>query len=398
MKTTRSPTTTFTTLGNVLSYDPATGIGVVRIPVYTPFGEIIVTPIDDTLVEPTEFVKIKLTGSIQSDSNINTLNPAATENEIELLDNDKVFVKISKVDDGTEPGGPGQDGKFMVQLVTSMGGSTLAYTTVPITVSYSTSGDAVSSLVNNGVNTDYITLSGTVTINPAGVMGSDGNSAMIVVDVVDDFAQPTNESDEEVTVTLTGTNQPTSRVMIHNMNKDTVVIHDNDVVYVTITAFDSMARESNDDGQYKIQLSGRSDAQVIVDLAALLGTGPNADATEGSDYSLFPTTVTFNALQTMKFVNLNVLNDAELEQHIEQAELGITLLPGNSNAGVFITDNPALDSAIVNIKPYLTVSVTTTNPVTFDSTMMGSEGGDNPSFFITLPYVQEQLGRYPGRY
>ena len=135
---------------------------------------------------------------------------------------------------------------------------------------------------------------------------------------------------------------------------------------------------------------------MIVDLAALLGTGPNADATEGSDYSLFPTTVTFNALQTMKFVNLNVLNDAELEQHIEQAELGITLLPGNSNAGVFITNNPALDSAIVNIKPDPTVSVTTTNPVTFDSTMMGTEGDDNPSFWVTLPYVQNSNGPITG--
>ena len=91
-----------------------------------------------------------------------------------------------------------------------------------------------------------------------------------------------------------------------------ITIFDDDDIEVVIEASDPYAREANDDGQYRISLTGFSDAPVEVDLGVLLGNGPNADATDGADYSLSGTVVTFAAGETEQFVDLNVINDAEL--------------------------------------------------------------------------------------
>ena len=228
---------------------------------------------------------------------------------------------------------------------------------------------------NNGVNADYEALSGSVVVMP-------GNSgADIVVNVFNDFAFATNESDETVDLRLDDTDN--TDVSLHAMDEASVTITDDDGIVVSIVASDSMAREGNDDGEFTILLSGPSDAPVVVDLGVLLGNGPNADATDGSDYALSNTQVTFAPFQTSATVDLNVINDAVLEEFIEQAEVEVDSIAA-SNTGVSI--NPT--SAIVDIKPDPTVQIQA-----FDN--MGMEGADDASFIVHLPFVQNNGGPVP---
>ena len=206
------------------------------------------------------------------------------------------------------------------------------------------------------------------------------SGADIVVEVFDDFAFPTNESDETVDVRLDGTDN--LDVTLDDMNEATVTISDDDGIVVSIIASDPNAREGNDDGEYTVLLSGPSDAPVVVDLGVLLGNGPNSDATDGSDYNLSDTRITFQPFQTSATVDLEVINDDELELFVEQAEVEVETIVA-SNTGVSINQTPA----IVNILPDSTVQVQA-----FDG--QGTEdiaGADDASFIVHLPAVQSNF-------
>jgi hypothetical protein len=376
---------------DVLDFDPATGKGVVRIPAHKPLGEIVVVANDDMLIELTEYIKITLVddqgdplGPIVGDSNIVDIKPGFEMDEIELRDNDEAFVKVERIQDGKEPGGPedpgpgadpggtdGQDGQFKVSLVKADGSPATAE--YDIEVSYSVGGTADPGAAPDGINNDYRTLPGTVTI-PAGPMGM----APIWVDVFDDVV---NESDQTVEIQLTGTDS--NQIDLDAMDEASLVIIDDDSVVVSITANDSMAREASDDGQYTLFLDTPSDNPIVVTIDVVTGNGPNPDATEGSDYVLSTKTVTFAPFQMMATVDLDVRNDAELEEYIEQAEVIVSSIVSANHSSMpecsEVTASP--DSAIVDIKPDPTVSVRAHE-------MMGTEGGDtDPSFIVELPTI-----------
>ncbi len=368
---------------NVLSYNPATGKGVVRIPAFSQTGDIQITATVDAILESTEFAKVMLLGIVPgaADANITGIDPVFTMSEIEIRDGNKAWVKIEATANGMEPSTPGE---FTFSLRDAATGGGLLTTSIPVTVTYATlaSSTATAGPAGDGFNIDYKTLPGTVTITPG------NNSVVVPVSVFDDVV---NESNETVNVQITGTNNLT-QFPIHSMNQDTVIIQDNDAVQVRITADDSMAREGNsvvgmnDNGRYRIELVSPgtntpvfSDSPVVVDLAVLTGNGPNADATETSDYSLSSKSVTFAPFQTMSFVDLNVINDGVLEEYIEQAEVKVSALV-SANTGVNVSSN----SAIVDIKPDPTLRVSVVDAMGMETM---PAGGDNAIFRVSMPII-----------
>ncbi len=353
--------------------------GVVRIPAFTPSAEINIAALDDLGIENTEFVRVSLEGIYrnQSDSNIEvTTDPELATDVIEVRDNDLAFAQIVAVQDAAEAN---TDGQFRVNLVDASGN--LVTTDIDITVFYDVlnpSSAANPALTNDGVNADYRQLSGEVVI----LAGSSG--ADIDVEVFDDFNRPTNESDETVDLQLTSTDALTTQVQVDDSEADTeasITIFDDDEIEVVIEASDPYAREGNDNGQFEIRLTGFSDAPVEVDLGVLLGNGVFADATLGADYNLSGTVVTFAANQgTSEFVDLNVINDAVLEEFVEQAEVGVNSII-SSNSGVSLHG----DSAVVKIHPDPTVQVQALDPA-------GTEGGADASFIVHLPFVLDGDG------
>ena len=148
--------------GDVDSFDPSTGIGVVRINAFSPDAKIVVVANNDDLIEDTEFARIELLGVVMpggGDSNITSPDPGFSEAEIEIQDNDTAFVKITRVRDGAEPGGVvggvDNNGLFRVDLVNADGDP--VFTSVPITVNYTVLDSSTASGAdnNNGVNADY---------------------------------------------------------------------------------------------------------------------------------------------------------------------------------------------------------------------------------------------------
>ncbi|TWT65541.1 Calx-beta domain-containing protein [Crateriforma conspicua] len=365
--------------GDVVSYNPTTGLGTVRISAFQPSGQIVVVADDDSLLEPTEHIKVELTGNVTGDSNIVDLSPGQEAAEIQLFDNDQAFVKVENNGDGDEnAAGAPTDGQFKFTLVNAAGVPVTA--AFDIEVSYSLVNPATTATAGpmaDGFNIDYQTLDGSVTI--------DAGDTMAFEDVVV-FEDIVNESTEYVVIGLTGTDSSqVTPVTMTSMNTATVAITDDDIVEVTIVATDNMAREGNDDGQYKLQLSTYSDAPIVVDLAQITGNGPYGDAST-SDYTLSSSTVTFAPFELMSGpVDLNVTNDAELEEFIEQVELGVDSIvssnPGVSSGG----------SATVIIKPDPTVSVRA-------SDMMGTEEADDAQFIVELPLVQNSGGPIAGNY
>ena len=143
---------------------------------------------------------------------------------------------------------------------------------------------------------------------------------------------------------------------------------------VTVVATDANAAEGTpaNPGQFTLTRSGDSAAALTVNVA-LTGT-----ATNGTDYTTIPTTVTFAADATTAVVNLAVIDDT-LSEPLETAILTIT--PGSgytvgsgANATVSITDNNPPIITVVATDPSAaeTITGTPTNPGVFTLSRTGA--------------------------
>lgn len=157
-----------------------------------------------------------------------------------------------------------------------------------LTVKYTVSGTAA-----NG--TDYARLPGSVTIPARSA------SAAVSVSPVNDALF---EGDETVLLSL----QPNASYLMGTPNSATVVIADNDLPAVTITATDGAAKEAGQDpGQLRIVRTGSTLAPLVV-YYTVSGT-----ATGGSDYLSLSGSLNFAAGVSSETLAISPLDDQEYE-------------------------------------------------------------------------------------
>ena len=146
---------------------------------------------------------------------------------------------------------------------------------------------------------------------------------------------------------------------------------------VTVAATDANAAETvtgtpANPGQFTLTRSGGSAAALTVNVA-LTGT-----ATNGTDYTTIPTTVTFATNATTAVVNLAVIDDT-LSEPLETAILTITAGSGytvgsGASATVNITDNdpPIITVVATDASAAETITGTPTNPGRFTLSRTGA--------------------------
>jgi subtilisin family serine protease/Ca2+-binding RTX toxin-like protein len=229
-------------------------------------------------------------------------------------------------------------------------------TTSSLTVNVALSGTAT-----NG--TDYTTIPTTVTF------AAGSSTALVNLNVIDDTLV---EGAETATLTVTSGTGYT----VGTSASATVNIADNDPPQVSVVATDANAAETllgtpPNPGQYTLTRTGPTTSSLTVNVA-LSGT-----ATNGTDYTTIPTTVTFAAGSSTALVNLNVIDDT-LVEGAETATL--TVLSGtgytvgtSASAIVNIADNdpPQVSVVATDANAAETLLGTTPNPGQYTLTRTG---------------------------
>ena len=235
--------------------------------------------IDDTLFEGTETAILTIgTGTGYT---VGT-TPSATVN---IADNDLPVVTVVATDASAAE---------TLAPATNPGSYTLTRT--GSTVSALTVNVALSGTATNG--TDYTTIPTTVTF------AAGSATAVVPLNVIDDTLF---EGTETAILTIgTGTGYT-----VGTTPSATVNIADNDLPVVTVVATDASAAETlapaTNPGSYTLTRTGSTVSALTVNVA-LSGT-----ATNGTDYTTIPTTVTFAAGSATAVVPLNVIDDTLFE-------------------------------------------------------------------------------------
>lgn len=270
-----SMTVWFTLEGTASSTDDYTAVpsaGVTLDPGQTS-GTIKVTPKEDELAEGDETITVVLSSSAHY--NLGTPNRAT----VTLSDNDVPNATATSLDSSASETGP-DTATFVVSLEYAP--------TADVTVNYTVSGTATS-------GSDYIALPGTLTVAAGSTEGS------VTMTPIDDSLP---EDDETVIFTLaTG-----SGYSLGATTSTTAVIADDDEPAASITATDSAAAEAGSNtGTFTITLSTTPQRQTVI-LYSVGGTASN-----GSDYTSLPGSVTLAAGQASGTLTVTPVDDSEEE-------------------------------------------------------------------------------------
>jgi len=284
-KVTTAPiTVTYHTAGTAVSGTDYTALsGTLTIPAGSSSAAVSVPVLDDNLIEGDETVILIM-------DNVTSTLPfvAGTPKQDTVIINDDDNVNMGVIITATKDKAsePGTAGEFTVSLAS--GKTTL----VPITVTYTVSGTATA-------NTDYTTLSGTVTI-PA---NSSGISFPVTVKN-DTIAEPA-----EIVIAQLNTITATMPFVKGVPDKDTVTILDDDTEQLVIEASDADAGEPSNAGQFTIRIvSGAlATADITIDLQ-ITGT-----ATNGTDYTTIPASVVLPAGNSSVTLPVTVIDDNIVE-------------------------------------------------------------------------------------
>ncbi|QSV65196.1 MAG: S8 family serine peptidase [Dolichospermum sp. DL01] len=232
-------------------------------------------------------------------------------------------------------------------------------------------GDVTGSLtVNVGLTgtatngTDYTTIPNTVTF------AAGSSTALVNLNVTDDTLVEAAETAILTVTSGTGYTVGTSA-------SATVNIADNDLPTITVVATDANAAETvlgttPNPGQYTLTRTGPTTSSLTVNVA-LTGT-----ATNGTDYTTIPNTVTFAAGSSTALVDLNVTDDTLVEE-AETAILTVTSGTGytvvtSASATVNIADNDLpVNPIIIDLSANQTVieGITSSQNVTYTVTLSG---------------------------
>ena len=294
-----------------------------------------ITVVDDTILEDSETVTLTLDTISAGDSEI-TIDASAKTATVNVSDEDKATVAISASDSSASE--PSNSGLFTITMSTESDKDTVVH--------YLVSGNA-------GFGTDYVAIPSSVTI-AAGT-----TEATINVAAIDDLILEDNET---VIVTLLGTDDLDATID-GSAPAATVVIADDDTATASIVANDASVSEPSDSGQFTVKLTNASDKDTIINYSVTGTAGP------GTDYVMLPASVTITAGATEATIDVNVLDQALLED----SETVIVTLTGTSDTNVGIA--PAGNTATVTIadddKAIVSIAATDTNS-RVNPTMMDS--------------------------
>ncbi|MFM6602958.1 MAG: S8 family serine peptidase, partial [Microcystis panniformis] len=135
---------------------------------------------------------------------------------------------------------------------------------------------------------------------------------------------------------------------------------------ITVAATDADAGEPANNGQYTLTRTGSTASALTVNIA-MSGT-----ATNGTDYTAIPTTVTFAAGSSTALVNLNVIDDT-LPEGTETATL--TVLAGSGYTPGSLGTNVGSPSSKGNITPSSSATVSITDNDTGTITLNAADTG-----------------------
>jgi subtilisin family serine protease len=267
------------TAGNGTDYGTLSGS--VTIDAGSPSAAVVVTPLEDDLVEASETVTL----TISQNPGYIVGSPAAAT--ITIADNDKPppLPTVTVTADDADAAEPDNAGSFTVHRT----GSTAS----ALTVTYTLSGTA-----QNG--TDYQTMSTSVTI------AAGASSASVAVNPIDDSVV---EGDETVVLTIVSNSAYTAG----SPGDATVTIADNDQSpplrpVVAVLATDALASEAGpDNGAFRITRTGSTAAALTVRFV-LTGTARN-----GVDYQTIASSVIIPAGATSATITVRPVNDPFIE-------------------------------------------------------------------------------------
>ncbi|HOD81002.1 MAG TPA: Calx-beta domain-containing protein [Phycisphaerae bacterium] len=308
---------------------------VVTIPANATTVSVTVAPIDDALVEGTEWMAIGLpagTGyTVHATNFIDTVN---------IADNDKPTVTVAAVDDNaSEPGA--NTGLFRITRDAGLAGD--------MNVTFLASGTALR-------GRDYELRSGTA--DGALVTGStvtipDGQASVNL------FVVPLDDTAVESAETAIVTVSPGLSYTVGAARQATVTIADDDLPAVSIVAVDPRAGEPADPASFRITRNAVTAAEMTVNFA-LAGS-----ATRGTDYVLKTGTtvlagnsVTIPANAPSVIVQVAPIDDLIVEG-TEQVQMTLTAgagyavgAPANAQANLADNDRPLV--YVLGIDPYAT--------------------------------------------
>ena len=304
--------------------------GSATIPANQTTVDIVVTPIDDALVEGTESVILALAanGAAYDIGDTRSVTIWIQDNETPSLSLAATDATAAEAD-----GGSANPGLFTI--------TTSAAPASDLAVPYTIGGTAL-----NGI--DYARLSGTAVI-PAGQA-----SVTVPVDVVDDEL---GESSETVQLTL----GQVAGYSTATTGSVTVTIAASDLPVVNLVALDASAAENPvDTAQFLVTLSKPASSNTAITFATL-GT-----ATSGSDYTALGTT-TINAGLTSATLTLTPINDSDSEgpETATVAAAPSASYTVGSSATATITDDESDGTQTLVVSPSA-VGVVEAGTATFD--------------------------------
>jgi hypothetical protein len=338
--------------------------GFLAIPAGSASAVLLVTPIEDTLVEGDETVIVTLSAS----SGYTIGSPSSAIVTIV----DSVTVSISATDPNAAE--PGTDtGVFTVIR--------MGRVTSDLVVNYSVAGTAT-----NG--TDYVSLSGSLAI-PAG-----STSAVLTVTAIDDTIV---EGDETVIVTLLESSDYT----LGALSSATITIADDDLISVSISATDPNAAEPGaDTGAFTVTRTGPTTSNLTVNYSV------GGTATNGTDYRLLPGSVVIPAGSASAIMTVTPIDDTLVEGNetviVTLSTSSLYSIGPASSAIVTIGDDdlpsPPLPACIISPAPgtlspaqQVTASIMAVSP--YDRPIQGSLTIASPApTVLNDPAVQFQTG------
>ena len=322
--------------------------GTVTIAAGTTTADVVLSVLDDELVEGTETVTITLDAITDSLPAI-TLHPEQQAATVDILDDDEAMVAIVKLADGAETDPP-TPGRFRVTQTKPAAGDTV--------LTYTLDGTATP-----GPGNDYLPLSGTVTI------AAGQTSADIDVTVLNDSLI---ESEETVIITLDEIIDADAGVTIDQANRTATAIIADDLTEVSIAADGENTSEPGPgDGHWTVTLGG---GKLAPPGGIQVQYSIGGSAAPGTDYAVLPGVVTIPSGESSARIPLTVLDD----EIVELPETAVITLSATDFASVLIDANHNQAALTIEDDDATTVFLAASDAI-------GSESGDNHGeFLLTL--------------
>jgi len=324
-----SLTVTFSVDGTANSGTDYTGIGTtVTIPEGMASAVLIISPLDDAIVEVDETVTVTLL----EQAGYEVVTPTAAT--VVVTDDEPVVTIVASDATAAEP--TTDTGEFIISRTGS--------TANALIVSYSVSGTA-------SVGTDFTAIGTSIGI-PAGE-----SSVTIKITPIDDA---TAENDETIVVSI----NTSTAYSIETPAFATVSLIDNELPTVNVTALDATSTEPGvDTGTFIVTRVGNT----LNPLSVLFTVGGTASS--ATDYTAIGTSVVIPAGSNSQFITVSPINDSVIE-NIETVVVTLSTSATYTRIAPFTATIDVLDD-----EPHISIAAT-------DATA-GEQGADTGTFTLT---------------